>query len=349
MFSCRPSQSHGDVGHPPQLWSGAASADMIHLPDPSQHSPARPGSGPPQGDLALDAGEAGPEGEAQSPDKTEPHAAYPAALPEGGEWGRSPLPFLAQVSSSCPTLCPQIEESEHIKVENSENGSRLTILATRQEHCGCYTLLVENKLGSRQAQVNLTVVGESGNAAAWGSEDRGGRGTQQDGGHWGFISPGPASSAPCPQPRVPPCSPYLPPFSCWASCSWRSPDPAPHPQRFPVLMNPLLPSLFLAFGNPEPLFSTPIPPAPSLSVPPVHALPSPLPLSPCASPRLRVVLPSTALLLRLALGAPPEEDHDPQTQCQTLPVSRWRHQSAQCSHRFSAITYHSAGPGCWLP
>lgn len=46
-------------------------------------------------------------------------------------------------------------------MENSENGSKLTILAARQEHCGCYTLLVENKLGSRQAQVNLTVVGES--------------------------------------------------------------------------------------------------------------------------------------------------------------------------------------------
>ncbi|EPY77279.1 myosin light chain kinase, smooth muscle isoform 5 [Camelus ferus] len=52
----------------------------------------------------------------------------------------------------------QIQESEHIKVENSENGSKLTIRAACQEHCGCYTLLVENKLGSRQAQVNLTVV-----------------------------------------------------------------------------------------------------------------------------------------------------------------------------------------------
>lgn len=268
-----------------------------------------------------------------------------------GSGGRRPLPFLAQVSSACPTLCPQIQESEHIKVENSENGSRLTILAARQEHCGCYTLLVENKLGSRQAQVNLTVVGECGNAVAWGSEDKGGRGTQQDGGHWGFISLGPTSSASCPQPRVLLCSPYLPPLSCWASCSWRSPDPAPHPQCFPVLRNPLLASLFLAFGNPEPHCSRPIPPAPSLSVPPVHALPAPPPLSPLASPGPRpwVVLPSTALLLRLALGAPREEDHDPQTQRRTLPVSRWRHQSAQCSPRFSAITYHPAGPGPWLP
>lgn len=56
----------------------------------------------------------------------------------------------------------QIQESEHIKVENSESGSKLTILAARQEHCGCYTLVVESKLGIRQAQVNLTVVGKSG-------------------------------------------------------------------------------------------------------------------------------------------------------------------------------------------
>lgn len=63
--------------------------------------------------------------------------------------------------SSHSYLYPQIQESENIKVENSESGSKLTILAARQEHCGCYTLVVENKLSSRQAQVNLTVVGES--------------------------------------------------------------------------------------------------------------------------------------------------------------------------------------------
>lgn len=79
-----------------------------------------------------------------------------------------PPSFLAQVSSAWPTLCPQIQDSEHIKVENSEQGSKLTIRAACQEHCGCYTLLVENKLGSRQAQVNLTVVGESGDGCAEG-------------------------------------------------------------------------------------------------------------------------------------------------------------------------------------
>ncbi|KAM8770634.1 myosin light chain kinase, smooth muscle isoform 2-T2 [Rhynchonycteris naso] len=72
--------------------------------------------------------------------------------------------LLGKVTGTQPITCTwmkfrkQIQESEHIKVENSESGSKLTILAARQEHCGCYTLLVESKLGSRQAQVNLTVV-----------------------------------------------------------------------------------------------------------------------------------------------------------------------------------------------
>uniref|UniRef100_A0A2K6S5K6 Myosin light chain kinase, smooth muscle n=1 Tax=Saimiri boliviensis boliviensis TaxID=39432 RepID=A0A2K6S5K6_SAIBB len=72
--------------------------------------------------------------------------------------------LFGKVAGTQPITCTwmkfrkQIQESEHMKVENSENGSKLTILAARQEHCGCYTLLVENKLGSRQAQVNLTVV-----------------------------------------------------------------------------------------------------------------------------------------------------------------------------------------------
>uniref|UniRef100_A0A4X1TIG3 Myosin light chain kinase, smooth muscle n=1 Tax=Sus scrofa TaxID=9823 RepID=A0A4X1TIG3_PIG len=100
--------------------------------------------------------------------KTPPKAAMPPQIiqfPEDQKVraGES-VELFGKVAGTQPITCTwmkfrkQIQESEHIKVENSENGSKLTIRAARQEHCGCYTLLVENKLGSRQAQVNLTVV-----------------------------------------------------------------------------------------------------------------------------------------------------------------------------------------------
>ncbi|XP_023383342.1 myosin light chain kinase, smooth muscle [Pteropus vampyrus] len=100
--------------------------------------------------------------------KTPPKAAMPPQIiqfPEDQKVraGES-VELFSKVAGTQPITCTwmkfrkQIQESEHIKVENSESGSKLTILAARQEHCGCYTLLVENKLGSRQAQVNLTVV-----------------------------------------------------------------------------------------------------------------------------------------------------------------------------------------------
>ncbi|XP_014638505.1 PREDICTED: myosin light chain kinase, smooth muscle isoform X4 [Ceratotherium simum simum] len=100
--------------------------------------------------------------------KTPPKAAMPPQIiqfPEDQKVraGES-VELFGKVTGTQPITCTwmkfrkQIQESEHIRVENSENGSKLTILAARQEHCGCYTLLVENKLGSRQAQVNLTVV-----------------------------------------------------------------------------------------------------------------------------------------------------------------------------------------------
>ncbi|XP_008568648.1 PREDICTED: myosin light chain kinase, smooth muscle isoform X9 [Galeopterus variegatus] len=100
--------------------------------------------------------------------KTPPKAAMPPQIIQFPEDQKvragEPVELFGKVAGSQPITCTwmkfrkQIQESEHIKVENSENGSKLTILAARQEHCGCYTLLVENKLGSRQAQVNLTVV-----------------------------------------------------------------------------------------------------------------------------------------------------------------------------------------------
>ncbi|XP_059955422.1 myosin light chain kinase, smooth muscle isoform X8 [Mesoplodon densirostris] len=100
--------------------------------------------------------------------KTPPKAAVPPQIIQFPEDQKvragEPVELFGKVAGTQPITCTwmkfrkQIQESEHIKVENSEKGSKLTIRAARQEHCGCYTLLVENRLGSRQAQVNLTVV-----------------------------------------------------------------------------------------------------------------------------------------------------------------------------------------------
>ncbi|XP_068921049.1 myosin light chain kinase, smooth muscle isoform X2 [Petaurus breviceps papuanus] len=100
--------------------------------------------------------------------KTPPKAAVPPQIiqfPEDKKVraGES-VELFCKVAGTQPITCTwmkfrkQIQESEHIKIESNENGSKLTILATRQEHCGCYTLLAENKLGTKQAQVNVTVV-----------------------------------------------------------------------------------------------------------------------------------------------------------------------------------------------
>ncbi|XP_040858575.1 myosin light chain kinase, smooth muscle isoform X1 [Ochotona curzoniae] len=100
--------------------------------------------------------------------KTPPKAAMPPQILQFPEDQKvragERVELFGKVAGTQPLTCTwmkfrkQIQDSEHIKVENSEAGSKLTILAARQEHCGCYTLVVENKLGSRQAQVNLTVV-----------------------------------------------------------------------------------------------------------------------------------------------------------------------------------------------
>uniref|UniRef100_A0A803V9X1 Myosin light chain kinase, smooth muscle n=1 Tax=Ficedula albicollis TaxID=59894 RepID=A0A803V9X1_FICAL len=100
--------------------------------------------------------------------KTPPKAAAPPQITQFPEdrkvrAGES-VELFAKVVGTAPITCTwmkfrkQIQENEYIKIENAENSSKLTISSTKQEHCGCYTLVVENKLGSRQAQVNLTVV-----------------------------------------------------------------------------------------------------------------------------------------------------------------------------------------------
>ncbi|XP_062854171.1 myosin light chain kinase, smooth muscle [Trichomycterus rosablanca] len=45
-----------------------------------------------------------------------------------------------------------------ITIETTENSSQLTIAASDQDHCGCYTLELQNKYGTKQVSLNLTVV-----------------------------------------------------------------------------------------------------------------------------------------------------------------------------------------------
>ncbi|XP_042581531.1 myosin light chain kinase, smooth muscle-like isoform X2 [Cyprinus carpio] len=45
-----------------------------------------------------------------------------------------------------------------ISIETTENSSHLTIAASDQDHCGCYTLELQNKFGTKQASLNLAIV-----------------------------------------------------------------------------------------------------------------------------------------------------------------------------------------------
>ncbi|XP_056315650.1 myosin light chain kinase, smooth muscle isoform X1 [Danio aesculapii] len=45
-----------------------------------------------------------------------------------------------------------------ISIETTENSSQLTIAASDQDHCGCYTIELQNKFGLKQASLNLTIV-----------------------------------------------------------------------------------------------------------------------------------------------------------------------------------------------
>uniref|UniRef100_A0A4W3I6Z3 Myosin light chain kinase, smooth muscle n=1 Tax=Callorhinchus milii TaxID=7868 RepID=A0A4W3I6Z3_CALMI len=51
-----------------------------------------------------------------------------------------------------------IVENAHIKIENTDTSSKLIILSSKPDNSGCYTLLVENKIGNKQVPVNVTVV-----------------------------------------------------------------------------------------------------------------------------------------------------------------------------------------------
>ncbi|XP_048868684.1 myosin light chain kinase, smooth muscle isoform X1 [Brienomyrus brachyistius] len=45
-----------------------------------------------------------------------------------------------------------------ISIESTETTTQLTISPATQDHCGCYTAEIQNKFGTRQASLNLTIV-----------------------------------------------------------------------------------------------------------------------------------------------------------------------------------------------
>ncbi|XP_036425734.1 myosin light chain kinase, smooth muscle isoform X2 [Colossoma macropomum] len=104
---------------------------------PAPKSPTKQGS-PPQilqfpGDLKIRAGE-----------KVELLCSFGGTAPITCTWLKFKKPIQAG--------------SGGVTIETKENSSQLTIAASDQDHCGCYTLELQNKYGTKQASLNLTVV-----------------------------------------------------------------------------------------------------------------------------------------------------------------------------------------------
>lgn len=73
--------------------------------------------------------------------------------------------LLGNFGGSAPITCTWLKfkktiqpGSGGISIETRENSSQLTITASDQDHCGCYTLELQNKFGTKQASLNLTIV-----------------------------------------------------------------------------------------------------------------------------------------------------------------------------------------------
>uniref|UniRef100_A0A673HLJ5 Myosin light chain kinase, smooth muscle n=1 Tax=Sinocyclocheilus rhinocerous TaxID=307959 RepID=A0A673HLJ5_9TELE len=71
--------------------------------------------------------------------------------------------LLGNFGGTAPITCTWLKfkkpsGSGGISIETTENSSQLTIAASDQDHCGCYTLELQNKFGTKQASLNLTIV-----------------------------------------------------------------------------------------------------------------------------------------------------------------------------------------------
>ncbi|KAI1899222.1 hypothetical protein AGOR_G00059580 [Albula goreensis] len=73
--------------------------------------------------------------------------------------------ILCKFSGALPITCTWLKFRKAIQggqgdlaIENTDTTSKLTISPTAQDHCGCYTIELQNKFGTRQAALNLTIV-----------------------------------------------------------------------------------------------------------------------------------------------------------------------------------------------
>ncbi|XP_016418865.1 myosin light chain kinase, smooth muscle-like [Sinocyclocheilus rhinocerous] len=73
--------------------------------------------------------------------------------------------LLGNFGGTAPITCTWLKFKKSIQpgsggisIETTENSSHLTIAASDQDHCGCYTLELQNKFGTKQASLNLTIV-----------------------------------------------------------------------------------------------------------------------------------------------------------------------------------------------
>ncbi|KAL2102789.1 hypothetical protein ACEWY4_001957 [Coilia grayii] len=73
--------------------------------------------------------------------------------------------LLCNFTGAAPITCtwlrfkkPIQSGSGGITIETKENSSQLTITASEQDHSGCYTVELQNKFGTKQASLNLSVV-----------------------------------------------------------------------------------------------------------------------------------------------------------------------------------------------
>ncbi|XP_061083193.1 myosin light chain kinase, smooth muscle [Conger conger] len=73
--------------------------------------------------------------------------------------------ILCKFGGALPISCtwlkfrkPIQNEQSNVSIETTDSSSKLSISPTTQDDCGCYTVELHNKFGTRQAALNLTIV-----------------------------------------------------------------------------------------------------------------------------------------------------------------------------------------------